>query len=294
MSFWGTSALGPGVRHLLHRRNCQDKAFYGEVTIGGNTYRYGGSLDGLGSGGESEFGAILAADFLLWEIPRQIAGGVALTDLPKEIFESLRDELRRVLPTHRPAKEVARFVLNKLLFTTFVFVQGPDETVIFHLGDGVICVNGELVIDTKDDDPEGRNEPDCLGYILIPRLDPRYFEKYKKSSAKSVYQPRTAFNVLHYATADIWQIMVGSDAWHDELELLKRLASLLPDMEAEYANEVQEQITVWMGQLFRDPATQKYHFEDDVSVAVLQRAGVSAKPEVTATDLTPEEKGDTP
>jgi hypothetical protein len=250
------------------RLNCQDATLYGQTTHEGNVFRFGASLDGCGSGKTSEVGAILAGKYLKWVIPQLISMDTPMASLPEEVFQALSMEMWRILPHHQPKSEVIEFLLESLLFTVFAFVQGPEETVVFFIGDGLVRVNGQTVIG-KERKLATDNAPDYLAYRLIPLLDPKFMANHCR--AAEVYQPKKRFEVLTYQTARIQQLLVGSDAWHDELGILVQLEGILCKLDPQFAYQVQIKMNAWSGVPFRDPGGKSLHFRDDASVALIQR-----------------------
>ncbi len=271
VNFWGTSAVVPGFDHVQIKKNGQDQAFSGTTVYKGRTYNFGGSMDGNGAGHYSEFGAIMAKDYLESEIGRLIRSGAPFIQIPQQLFDGLILELYRILPANRSMPEKINFILSRLLFTVFAFIQGPEETVVFALGDGVLVVNGKVIIG-KERKIISDNYPDYVAYALIERLDPTYFTTHKKPALKEAYKPKTRFEVLTFKTAEIEQIFVGSDAWHDEVELLMKFLEMITKYDPAYPEDVQDQMNAWSGMIFRDPANQDpVHFSDDASLAFVQR-----------------------
>lgn len=275
--FFGACAEHAGARHIRSRINGQDRAAFGKITFNGASYRFGLSIDGNGSGRDSEFGAIKARDHLSFEITRMIGDGCPLTEMPQRLFDSLEDELRRILPVW-PKKQVVRYILDKLLFTVFGFVQGPDTTVIFYLGDGIVLVNNEEVVG-RSGHSEQQGSPDYIAYALFDRIDSRFFENHTdiKAGRGEVYSPPAAFHTLVYDTEDIYNLSVGSDAWLDDTEYDARLLWKIWDgLDPSYPEDLQEKINVWAGIPFRNPKGTIY-FQDDVSVACIHRVDMDGE-----------------
>jgi hypothetical protein len=262
--FFGGCAMVPGFDHLRMRKNCQDKAGYGEIECLGQIFRFGMSIDGCGSGEDSEFGAILAKQFVDYKIRQLISIGTPLLGIPREIFESLSMEMWRILPFFRKTDQIIKFILDSLLFTLFVFIQGPQETVVFFLGDGIICLNAKILVGKEKKTASG-NAPDYPAYALIPEIDRNYIKIH--SVGKTVYVPKKEFEVMSFMTAEVDQLLIGSDAWHDETFLVEEITRQLPDWQP---GNVQTQMNIWSGVPYRTP-TKQLHFADDASIAFIQR-----------------------
>lgn len=121
--------------------------------------------DGCGAGAHSEVGARLGAGLLCAALLRRLRGGAALDEA---LLAALREE---VLCALRPlvdalASEPGRrtqVVHDHFLFTIVGAAVTAKEAALFHLGDGLLCLNGEAL----PLGPYAGNAPPYLGYALI-------------------------------------------------------------------------------------------------------------------------------
>ncbi|MDZ4838599.1 MAG: hypothetical protein SGJ04_01200 [Bacteroidota bacterium] len=258
-----------GAIHLRSRIPGQDRVASGTVVHGEQTFKYGLCLDGNSSGKNSEFGSIIGRYHLEREINRLLTDGTPLQEIPQYLFDSLEDELRRLLPQHATKRAVVEFILNYLIFTVVGFIQGPEETIVFYVGDGIVEINGVEVVGSPNQ-AQQKGAPDGIGYRLMDRLDAQYWAS-QAGLRGSGYRPINHFTVILRPTSEIQTLAIGSDSWLQEREYDSRLLSQLV-AEVDFANPdyVQERINMWAGAPHRTPRSQVY-FEDDVSAVILTR-----------------------
>lgn len=267
--FYLGSGEHAGAIHLRARIPGQDRVASGTVVVGEQTFRYGLAIDGNSSGKNSEFGSIIGRYHLVREINRLLTDGTPLQEIPQYLFDSLEDELRRLLPPHAKKREVVDFILNYLIFTVVGFIQGPEETIVFYVGDGIVEINGTELVGAANQASQ-KGAPDGIGYRLMDRLDAQYWAN-QAGLRGSDYRPINHFNVIVRPTSEVCTLAIGSDSWLQEREYENRLLSQLV-VGVDFANPdyVQERINMWAGAPHRTPRSQIY-FEDDVSAVILVR-----------------------
>lgn len=118
--------------------------------------------DGCGSARHSEVGAKLGARIVAWEIlSRAAAGTVDWRAAAKAIVGRLG-----VIATAAHAADVH----EHFLFTVVGCVITAEETLIFHAGDGLFAVNGEM----RQIGPYAGNAPPYLTYALAGAIEPAF------------------------------------------------------------------------------------------------------------------------
>lgn len=159
----------PGHAHTRVRWNNQDCSQQAAWQFGGGEYLLGVVCDGC-TGGKvgvtrSEVGAILSADFIVSEAPLIVSSGVALSEVPAQLYQRLVGYLSTVARGAAVGglEVITDFVARKLLATVIGFIVGPEETVVFRAGDGVIDLNGQTTVFDE------KNKPSYPAYHLIDR-----------------------------------------------------------------------------------------------------------------------------
>lgn len=128
-----------GRDHLARRANGQDALAV--RAVGGAVV--GVVCDGCGSGASSEVGARLAAQFLVDEAARLLAGGCDVAPLPDMLYGALVRFLRGLVALAAP-NDLPCYVRDHLLFTVVGVVVSADGGVVFSAGDGLIAVDDHL------------------------------------------------------------------------------------------------------------------------------------------------------
>lgn len=118
--------------------------------------------DGCGSGESSEVGAAMGVRLLTTYLQRLLARGYRPdTQLLARARQAVLSQLHVL--AQDMGESLTEVVNRYFLFTLLGAVITPDTALFFALGDGVLVVNGELVV--LDSGPN--NEPIYLGYALI-------------------------------------------------------------------------------------------------------------------------------
>ncbi len=143
-----------GRDHAALRKNAQDAFAAGEV---GADAAFGVVCDGCGEGKRSEIGAGLAAAVLGAELERGLAGGVPAGELPAmaldrllQVFAALADA---VASGGGDARRRIDFVCDHLLTTVVGFCVRGREGIAFWCGDGLVALDGEVVVLDEADRP---------------------------------------------------------------------------------------------------------------------------------------------
>ncbi len=196
-----------GREHLVYGINCQDSLFAKTFEHEGYTYHIGVVSDGCGEGERSETGAHLATSFLIYKMEKLVRDGYSIKFILRKLYFELLRFLKKILTAydlkHLPAEEVD-VIKNHFLFTVIGFIIGPDDTVIFAVGDGVVLINDFL--DVRDQ----KNTPTYPTYHLVS-------SKYLKSDR--TYIPKE-FDVYDVKTENMQKLAVGTDSWQYELDSL--------------------------------------------------------------------------
>ena len=156
-----------GRDHRLSGRNNQDALLTAEI----NGNLIGVVCDGCGSGAASEVGARLLAAALVHRARQVVMAGVAVDALPPLLMAHAQITLATLCDTLLDAPtsdERAAFVGDYLLATVLGCVIGPEQSVVFAAGDGVIAINDAVYI--RD---EG-NQPHYLSYGLLEAAQPTF------------------------------------------------------------------------------------------------------------------------
>jgi hypothetical protein len=236
-----------GQQHQLSQRNCQDAWAFNTFDLGeAGRFLVGLVCDGCGEGTHSEVGAKLLAEFctheierLLWEFEPAV--------VPSELYmralvflDSISQSLigLRVLPEvglTQPLDETKEFIRNYLLATVVGFIVGPEQTVIFAAGDGLILLNEQVVV--RDED----NQPNYLAYGLLPGV------------------ALGGFDMQVLPTAEVQRLAIWTDGFKPEL------SSQLWQIQGG-PRGLQRQLNLWGRQAF---------FADDVTGIVVERSSTS-------------------
>ncbi len=193
-----------GQDHTMRQANCQDKYSYTEVEVEGQLYQVGVVCDGCSSGGHSEVGAGLLAEFMVRETGRQLRAGEIVADVPPQLYRrglAFLHNLSCLLLGDTPSPgELALFTEKYLLATVLGFIIGPQKTVIFAAGDGLIILNDRVII--RDED----NAPRYLAYGL---LEPIWLTGEALSPSN--------FEIIEADTAAIERLAIWTDGFDPTL-----------------------------------------------------------------------------
>lgn len=243
-TFQSTYASAIGQSHQRMAYNNQDAV---QVIASDPNAFIGVVADGCGSKSNSEVGAQLAVRFVAEEIARMIRKGKNWQDLLQRAHESWAERFVNAQEPDDPDE----FIGDCMLYTLLGVVIEDRHTTIFHSGDGVFMVNGNLtVIDQQ-------NQPAYLNYELM--------EQRRRHS------DRIALHFERYHTADIESVLVGTDGV-EELEAAFRqekwsgypsLVSLCED------NEMYRNPAALPKLLFQTALAEKLY--DDTSLVMLKR-----------------------
>lgn len=242
MTYRVRSAKHIGREHLLNFTNCQDAVAAGET----NRAVWGVVCDGASLVAKdypvkprSEYGAELGMTTLA-EI---LDDCCAHDDTNGEVVGLADWYLRTALEIQldfacRICLNPLPFILEHFLFTVVGFRLIGDEAVVFWQGDGTILVNDEVIF------LEGNNnQPDYYVYQFIPDLLPKG------------YQPK---KLQYRVFTGVQRLMIGSDAWNRERDLLDHIWNLDPDD----LESLQRELNVW--------SEMDHRFGDDVSAITVE------------------------
>jgi hypothetical protein len=244
MDFHIGSGIVTGRSHLAYGINCQDAVSKSVVEHNGQTYYVGVVSDGCGEGAKTEVGASLAVAVATVKVESLIKSGVAVKRIPNILYAQLVEYFRGLVmgfeTKDMPPEVVVEFIKDHLLFTLVGFISGPENTVAFASGDGVVVINDR--VDIRDEN----NKPHYLSYHLIDR-------KYLKTEGTTL--PK-GFDIYDVKTADLVRLAVGTDSWKDELlALLELVGDNYPS--------AQRRMNVL--------SQKEKHFSDDASIVVLKK-----------------------
>jgi hypothetical protein len=224
-----------GSEHVFRQANCQDKYRYLEIEADGQSYLIGVVCDGCSSGRHSEIGAALLAEFLVHEAARQLKVGQPVEQIPTELYRqtlSFLQNLSRLVLGQAPTDlEKSGFVGAYLLATVLGFIIGPEKTVIFTAGDGLLIINDQLTVLDES------NAPTYPAYGL---LDPHQLD--------DGIPTRTDFDLQILDTAQLARLAIWTDGFNPALSgLIWQLGGPC---------SLQRQLNVWSNQkLFSDDTT---------------------------------------
>ena len=106
--------------------------------------------DGCGSGSNSEVGARLSVDFVINFCKKNFSN----KPFDKNLLENALVEYLRNIVKNQQTNEELDFIENYLYFTLFGFIIQPNQTFIFHSGDGCYILNEKVVIVEQDNRPK--------------------------------------------------------------------------------------------------------------------------------------------
>ena len=153
-----------GTEHLRLKKNNQDAYALSVGTIRGQPALAAVVCDGCGSQPSSEVGAKLSAPLLTSAMLHY--AHITNLDIYRTLYLAEQDLLSHLTQVTRKTEATypgrSKNISEWLLFTVVGFLMTPEKTWIFSLGDGVYCVNDEMVVKEY----EG-NAPPYLGYRLI-------------------------------------------------------------------------------------------------------------------------------
>lgn len=209
--------------------------------------------DGCSAGAGSAVGAGVGARLVAAEVARLLEQPVdadALEALPGRVLAALVAELARLAACWAVGGDDDAVIADALLFTVQVAVLTDHGGVVFGVGDGRVCIDG-------DDVEVGGNSdgaPDCPAYALLPGLSAH--------AALRVHRRLSADDVARLQT-----LLIGSDG---ALELGADVVDALGRDDALVRNP-----SLATKRLLAGPGT-----EDDCTVVVLRRAPVAECAEV--------------
>jgi len=119
--------------------------------------------DGCGSGRFSEVGARLGARMFAAALTRRLDAGADVEDpnLWRRVSADVVANLRMV--ANSMGGSLHRVVSNYFLFTIVGFAITPEKTAVFALGDGLVAINGDVMLLG----PFPNDQPPYLGYALV-------------------------------------------------------------------------------------------------------------------------------
>jgi hypothetical protein len=146
MDFNNATASVIGSSHYKLYYNNQDSySFYQDRSC-----IVGVVADGCGSGINSEVGAKLAVDFVVNYCKKHFRYNPFNVDL---LQASLIEYLCNIVKNQQTSEEL-EFIENHLFFTIFGFVIQPQQTFVFHSGDGLYCINDEQFVIDQENRPQ--------------------------------------------------------------------------------------------------------------------------------------------
>lgn len=208
-----------GREHVAIGRNNQD-AFCWSATPDATVAVV---ADGCGSGTHSEVGAQIGAR-LLTEALRMQTSAFDDGDAAHVLERTRQDVLLQIRGLAEAMGGSFRQVVSDyFLFTTLGFVVGPQRTVVFGIGDGLVSINGDTQRLTAVD-----NAPPYLGYGLVPSTLPQDVTIF------TVYADRPTAEVtsLLVATDGAFEIPDSAELWRADryyanpYNVARRLAQL--------------------------------------------------------------------
>ena len=203
----GRDHVGRG--NLLTGRNNQD-AYY----FGGKDVLVGLVCDGCSQGFHSEVGANIGAYLIGCILESTIATSLLqvqiahskkdaidgyFTLIRSQVLDQI-DAVAKSMFSLQGPKTFSEVVGDYFLFTTVGFLATPDVTIIFSIGDGVYCLNGEI----SRIGPYPNNQPPYLAYgLLSTRMDPQLLQ----FACQAVIP-----------TSEVQSILIGTDGVDDLIE----------------------------------------------------------------------------
>ena len=176
--------------------------------------------DGCGSCPHSEVGAKMGASFVTKAIETQrvIMGGN-----PNLFEQSFWDAVKGrvvdsiLLVAEKMHGKLDQIVFSHFLFTIVGFIATEEQTVVFHIGDGLYQVNDVL---TKIH-PMAGNAPVYLSYNII-------------ETTETMPEDKLTFRIAAYSTKEINSIMVATDGFEAVLNATGKTFpgsdEIIPDM----------------------------------------------------------------
>ncbi|MBW8684540.1 protein phosphatase 2C domain-containing protein [Chitinophaga rhizophila] len=158
-------------RGRYHPLYCEDHLFHDNI----NPHTYVAAvMDGSTMGRDSHLISTLTGKLL-----RKIVKAKAYADLrslvnisPEEHLQDTARQLFQELNAIRNQVQLERYELMTTLLLMVIDTK-LDKAVILIIGDGAICVNGNISIFNQD------NKPDYLGYHLAEHFDSWYQRQYR-------------------------------------------------------------------------------------------------------------------
>lgn len=244
MNFVQKKGKVTGRGHIVYGLNCQDALLTRSFEYNGFTYHIGAVADGCSEGMHSELGAELGVAFSVTKIEELIKGGMPVKVIPGALYVMLVEYLRQVTGPFQllsePYARMVSFIKEHLLFTLIGFIVGPDDTVVFAAGDGLVAIND--LTDLRDQ----QNMPMYIAYHLVEKS----YLQTKPSAMPS------KFDVYELKTADLKTLAIGTDAWAQELDVLLQILS----------DECPANVQTLMNRL----SSKEKRFQDDASIILIK------------------------
>lgn len=238
-----------GRDHLKAMRNRQDGFAAAEVQISGALFQIGVVSDGCGSGKQSEVAAILQTAYIASDITMLLSMGTPMLHVPSLLYPRvvgfLHSILRSTIHAVANVKEMASFIENYLLATALGFIIGPEDTIVFVSGDGVVVINDEVISIDKE------NRPDYIGYHLVPSF-------MLKTGGTPLPQ---SFSCRLVKTVDLRRLLVATDGFE---------VSVVPEIwsHMQHGHGVQR----WLNA----ESMNNHRFKDDATVIAVEREAEDA------------------
>jgi serine/threonine protein phosphatase PrpC len=243
MHFTSATASVLGNTHYKLYYNNQDAYQYYQD----NTCVIGVVADGCGSGSNSEVGSRLAVDFVVNFCRKHFGNQPFDADF---LQNSLLEFLRQVVKNQLVSDE-SEFIENYLYFTLFGFVVQPEQTCIFHSGDGLYLLNDKQVI------IEQNNRPNYLAKNLLGG----------QSSLETEFIETSKLNRLLVATDGL--LHLNEKFSQDEtVEGMKSITDLF-DQDVYFENQVA------LPRLLTDLSLNKQILKDDTTAILIKRSGIT-------------------
>lgn len=211
MEYRVMTGIVTGRGHLLYGLNCQDSFVAGAFEHSGHSYNLGILADGCSEGKKSETGAHLAVHYLATSAKSLITSGVPVNEIPGILFENLLGYITELVHIQcadaSSYTEVVSFVKDYLLFTISGYLIGPDTTVIFTVGDGIIAYND--FVDVRDED----DRPSYPAYHVID----------KTVLVETASELTKGFDTYVVPSEELQCLALGSDAWKEDILEFRRL-----------------------------------------------------------------------
>lgn len=201
-SFSISSASVVGTHHSSQGHPNQDA----HRVIETPDWQIGFLADGCGSAPNSQVGSQLAAYFLAHRTQELLRKGIPLGQLPSLLFSQAQYYLRELafLQTNNQT-DFVEFVRQYLYFTIIGVVSVSDQILILTCGDGIFFVDDVLFYIDQN------NAPSYLGKSII------------KDYIQDGFSAPEGFNLVSLDPRQVSRLLLGSDAWKDQPDLLSQI-----------------------------------------------------------------------